>query len=461
MLTVSGTYASAFIYCTGNSNLNKTTSIACSASGNTDERPFGINQLPLTDAAGSIIKTDYRNKTDETLCAQTAGTDGIEPYALAQIKAICDNPVAAGSKIRIMPDVHPGKIGVIGLSMTISDRILPNLLGADLGCGVLLAKLKCRPPEWQKLDRIIRERIPSGFSLRKEMHRQALHFDFSRLRCVKYVDVQRARLSLGTLGSGNHFIEVDRDANGAFYLVIHSGSRYLGKAVTDYYLSAGQKALAEQGYENTIPHALTWLSGNLMADYIHDSFLVQEFAEQNRQIMRDEILRGMKWNALETISCVHNFLEALPAESTQKASQANQNAAKCTPSFLLRKGAISAKKGEPVVIPINMRDGILLGTGLGNPDWNETAPHGAGRIFRRDAVKEHFTVSSFKAAMKGIYTSCISKETLDEAPFAYRGIDEIKEAIKDSVRVCDMLRPVYNFKFDAAAHGKNKTYQRN
>ena len=353
-------------------------------------------------------------------------TDQVEEYARAQIQMICDNPVSQGSKIRVMPDVHPGNVGPIGLTMTIKERVIPNLLGIDIGCGVSCVKIKGKKMELQKLDTVIRERIPTGFQIREGLHTLAEAFRVDRLRCFRHVEEVKALLSLGTLGGGNHFIEVDRDEEGQFYLIVHSGSRRLGKEVTDFYIKEGAKRLKAQ--KKSVPYPLTWIEGELMEDYIADVEVVQEFAALNREIILTEIIKGMKLKEVEWISSVHNYLK-LDGEER-----------------ILRKGAISAKKGEQVVIPVNMRDGVLLGIGKGNLDWNQSAPHGSGRRMRRDEVKKHYTVSAFKKEMKGIYSSCICADTLDEAPFAYRSLEEILEKLEETVEIKKRLKPVYNFK---------------
>ena len=349
-------------------------------------------------------------------------TDDMEDYARAQLKMICDNPVSEGSMIRVMPDVHPGKVGTIGLTMTVGEKIIPHLLGIDIGCGMTCAVIKEKRIEFQKLDKVIRECIPSGFQIRKKAHRLADEFLPKRLRCHKHIHQNKAMLSLGTLGGGNHFIEVDQDEDGKLYIIVHSGSRHLGKEVTDYYVDTGAKALKEKGMD--VPYPMTWLEGGLMEDYIADVSIVQEYAQLNRDIILAEILKGMKLKETERFSSVHNYIDAR----------------------ILRKGAISAREGERVIIPVNMRDGVILGTGKGNPDWNESAPHGSGRSMRRDEVKNHYTVSAFKNEMKGIHCSCIGADTLDEAPFAYRPIDMLLENIKETVEVTHILRPIYNFK---------------
>ncbi len=356
----------------------------------------------------------------------------IDQYAYAQLQMICDQESSKDCRIRVMPDVHPGKVGTIGLTMTIGERIIPNLIGIDIGCGMTLAQIKGKKIECQKLDTVIRENVPSGFSIRSKAHRFSKGFDFDSLRCNKHIRINKAILSLGSLGSGNHFIETDKDEEGNLFLVIHSGSRHLGKEVTEYYLNEGQKYLKDKGLR--VPYELTWLEGQLMDDYLHDLQIVQQFASCNRAIILDELVRGMKWKVLDSYECIHNYVDA--SEDTMQTFG----------SFMLRKGAISAKANEKVIIPINMRDGIILGTGLGNTEWNCSAPHGSGRIMKREDIKNHFTVSSFKAEMKGIFSSCIGKETLDEAPFAYRAMDDIAEVIQDTVMIDKIIKPVYNFK---------------
>ena len=350
----------------------------------------------------------------------------VDDYAIAQLQMLCDNEASKGSVIRVMPDVHPGKVGTIGLTMTVGERILPNLVGIDIGCGMTLAELRTSKIEFQKLDTVIRNHIPSGFAIRSKLHRFAEEIDLSELRCHQSIRPEKALYSLGTLGSGNHFIELDTDEDGTRYIVLHSGSRHLGKEVTEYYLKEGQKYLKKHGLQ--VPYELTWLDGTLKEDYLHDLQIIQQFAALNREIMLDELVKGMKWKVSDSYSCIHNYVDC--SESTP----------------VLRKGAISAKQNEPVIIPINMRDGILLGTGLGNADWNFSAPHGAGRIMMREDIKQHYTVSAYKAEMKGIYSTCIGKDTLDEAPFAYRPVEDIAEVIKDTVNIDKKIRPLYNFK---------------
>ena len=357
-------------------------------------------------------------------------TDTIEEYALAQLQLLVDHPAFQGSRIRIMPDVHPGKVGTIGFTATVTERILPSVVGNDIGCGMTLARLKNTRTDFPKMDVIIRENVPSGASLRKRPHRFGADFVLAELLCAEHINLDRTARSLGTLGGGNHFLELDQDEEGNLYVVIHSGSRHLGTAVMEYYLTAGQRYLKKQGID--VPYELVYLEGSLLADYIHDVKVVQKCAQLNRDAILDELIKGMQWKVSETYSCAHNYIDT------------DVQAAIGQP--IIRKGAISAKAGESVIIPINMRDGVILGTGIGNEDWNYSAPHGAGRIMKRQDVKVSFTVSQYKKEMKGIYSSCIGKGTLDEAPFAYRSVEQIADAISETVKIDKVLKPVYNFK---------------
>lgn len=378
------------------------------------------------------MKTIKGVATSALIFNTNKGEPGIDAYAVAQLQNLCDNPSFEGCRIRVMPDVHPGKVGTIGFTSTIGKTIMPNVIGIDIGCGMTLAQVKGKVKEFQKLDTVIRNNVPSGFSIRKKPSPQAIYFDFSVLRCGRHIQKNKALLSLGTLGGGNHFIELNQDSEKNTYLVVHSGSRHLGQEVTEYYLREGQRLLKEKGIN--IPYELTYLQGQLMEDYLQDLEIVQAYAALNREIIVREICSGMKWKILDTYSCIHNYVDT-SSEAVNKFG-----------SPILRKGAISAKENERVIIPINMRDGILLGLGLGNENWNYSAPHGAGRIMKRQEVKDNYTLSVYKKAMKGIYSTCIGRETLDEAPFAYRDIDEIAEAITETVTIQKIIRPIYNYK---------------
>ena len=382
--------------------------------------------------------------------------DITEESAVAQILALCNQPSVRGAKIRIMPDVHAGAGCTVGTTMTVTDTAIPNLVGVDIGCGMETVRLKETHVELQKLDKLIYRSIPSGFSVRNTPHRFAKQFDLTALYCADRIRVPRAMLSIGTLGGGNHFIEADQGEDGSIYLVIHSGSRHLGTEVARYYreeayrqlnrasadevqaLIAGLKA---QGKEKQIqkalkklhaqtrtdvPKHLAFAAGELFAQYLHDMKLTQEFAALNRKAMMDELIRGMGLHAAEQFTTIHNYID--------------------TAHMILRKGAVSARLGEKLLIPMNMRDGSLICTGKGNDDWNQSAPHGAGRLMSRADAKASFTVSEFKKQMSGIYTTSVSSSTLDECPMAYKPAEAIINCIGDTVTIDEIIRPIYNFK---------------
>ena len=356
--------------------------------------------------------------------ADVFATD-VEDYARTQIKMILDNQVSINSKVCLMPDCHPGKVGPIGLTMTVTDKVIPQLMGVDIGCGMLMAKVEGRM-EFPKLDRVIKENVPSGFNIRKAPHNKAGFEVISDLRCIRAVNGDKALKSLGTLGGGNHFIEVDKGADG-YYIIIHTGSRHLGLDVADYYTEAARRRLVNMGKD--VPYERAYVEGTLMDDYLHDAAIATAYASLNREIILNEILKGMKWKEIERYESIHNYIGVLP-DGTK----------------ILRKGAASACEGEMVIIPVNMRDGVIIGTGKGNPDWNYSAPHGSGRKIKRTEVQNNYTVSAFKKDMKDVYSTSISAETLDEAPVAYRRLDEIMSVISGSVEVKEVLKPVFNFK---------------
>ena len=384
-------------------------------------------------------------------------TDVVDQASIGQVIALCSQEFVQGSRIRLMPDVHAGAGCTVGTTMTITDKVVPNLVGVDIGCGMETVRLREDRLELGRLDKVIREKIPSGFAIReKSPHRFAGRIDLEQLRCARHVDLLRAEKSVGTLGGGNHFIEVDRDDEGRLYLIVHSGSRHLGLQVANYYQNAGYQALnrsdprAEQalvaglkaqGKEKSIqkelkklrntkrtaiPKPLAYVSGALFDDYLHDMELVQRFAALNRQAMVDEILKGMKLHPEDQFTTIHNYID--------------------TGDMVLRKGAVSAKEGERLLIPINMRDGSLVCTGLGNEDWNCSAPHGAGRLMSRSEAKQSFTVSAFKKEMDGIYTTSVGADTLDECPMAYKPMEAIVDNIAPTAKIESVIRPVYNFK---------------
>lgn len=385
-------------------------------------------------------------------------TDAVEEGALAQIKSLCDQEYVKGLRIRIMPDVHAGAGCTIGTTMTIRDAVVPNLVGVDIGCGMETVRLRSRHLELEKLDKLIYEKIPSGYEVRDVPHRLNEEIDLAKLRCRKEagLNLERAVRSLGTLGGGNHFIEVDRDEEGELYLVIHSGSRHLGLEVAGFYqeqayrelngntrrdekaLIAAYRAegrekeiekalkMLKKQVKTEIPRALAYCSGALMEDYIHDMGIVQQFAMLNRKAMMDELIRGMKLKVEEEFTTIHNYID--------------------TEAMILRKGAVSAKAGEKLMIPINMRDGSLICVGKGNEEWNFSAPHGAGRLMSRTQAKKTWTVSEFKKQMKGIYTTSVNAATLDECPMAYKGMEDIVRNIGETAEIVKIIRPVYNFK---------------
>lgn len=383
-------------------------------------------------------------------------TDTADDASIAQVILLLNQEFAAGSQIRLMPDIHAGAGCTIGTTMTITDKVVPNLVGVDIGCGIEVVRLWEKHIELQKLDELIYAKIPSGFSIREDIHRYYEKCRLGELYCKNVVNMNRAEKSLGTLGGGNHFIEADKDEDGNIYLVVHSGSRHLGLEVANHYQEEGYrmlngsskadqekliKDLKSQGREkeiqksvralkNTvrthIPKQLAYVSGELFGQYIHDMKIVQEFAMYNRQAMMDELVKGMGIHVAEQFTTIHNYID--------------------TDAMILRKGAVSAKKGEKLIIPINMRDGSLICIGKGNNDWNQSAPHGAGRLMSRSKAKALFTVNEFEHQMEGIYTTSVNQDTLDECPMAYKNMTDIVENIVDTAEIYKVIQPIYNFK---------------
>ena len=383
-------------------------------------------------------------------------TDVVDQASIAQVIELCNQEFTAGSRIRLMPDIHAGAGCTIGTTMTITDKVVPNLVGVDIGCGMETCRISENHLELHKLDKLIRERIPSGFGIRSDPHRYLEQIDLSELCCIKHIDQLRAEKSIGTLGGGNHFIEVDRDDNGQLYIIVHSGSRHLGVEVASYYQEEGYKVLnhtddgsvqhliaelkaagrqkeiqkelqrLKNSKQTNIPKTLAYVSGELFDQYIHDMKIVQHFAMLNRQAMMDEIIKGMKLHVEEQFTTIHNYID--------------------TDSMILRKGSVSAQAGEQLLIPINMRDGSLLCVGKGNEDWNFSAPHGAGRLMSRAQAKQSFTVSEFNKQMADIYTTSVGSATLDECPMAYKGMQDILDNIGPTAEVVKIIRPIYNFK---------------
>lgn len=383
-------------------------------------------------------------------------TDVIDEASISQIISLCNQESSLGSAIRVMPDVHAGKGATIGMTMTISDKIIPNIVGVDIGCGMETIKLREKHLELQKLDKVIYEKIPSGFSIREKTHKYFEQIDLSQLHCYNEINQLRAEKSLGTLGGGNHFIEADKDDEGYIYIVVHSGSRSLGLAVATYYQNLAYRILNKSDDESiseliqrlksqgkhksieteikklkttkrtNVPKHLAYVSGEFFDMYIHDMKIVQKFAMLNRQAIIDEIVRSMKLHILEQFMTIHNYID--------------------TENMILRKGAVSAQSGEQLLIPINMRDGSLVCVGKGNEDWNFSAPHGAGRLMSRSEAKTTFTVSEYKKQMSGIYSTSISKSTLDECPMAYKSMNDIIDNLSPTADIIKIIKPIYNFK---------------
>ena len=382
-------------------------------------------------------------------------TENIEPEAVNQVYNLIVQPPFNGAKVRIMPDVHMGVNCVVGFTSTYADKIIPNVLGSDLGCGMLTVYLEKSDIPLKELDDFIRAKIPCGSNYRKDVSGESY---VKKLDCFEELrDFDRLYGSLGTLGGGNHFIEVDRDDDGGHYLVIHSGSRNVGlqvakiyqrlavndckfcaeeekAAVTERLKACGKQAQipaalerisAKYAHKTKIPNDFCYLEGADMEAYMHDLKLCQEFAVMNRRKMADDVLKFLQISRAQSFETVHNFIDA---------------------DNIIRKGAIPANKGQRVIIPMNMRDGCLIAVGKGNPDWNNSAPHGAGRLLRRSEAKDLFTVDEFKAEMEGIYTTTVGLSTLDESPMAYKPMEEIVRLIEPTVEIEKIIKPIYNFK---------------
>lgn len=385
-------------------------------------------------------------------------TDNVDEETISQLYSLLNQEFVSDSRIRIMPDTHAGTGCVIGTTMTLVDKVCPNLVGVDIGCGMLAVKLKETNINLPEIDSVINKYVPSGFNI----HEKAVASS-NVDKVIADIDFDKAQRSLGSLGGGNHFIEIDKDNDGNLWLVIHSGSRHLGVEVCDYYqklayenlkvsafgdiselkkdlirkltdegkqkqISSALKKLNDE-YKNSrvnIPKDLAYVEGEAFENYIHDMKLVQEHAMINRRTMAKIILSKAGLHEVESFDTIHNYID--------------------TNDMILRKGSISAKAGERVIIPMNMRDGSLICIGKGNPEWNFSAPHGAGRIMSRSEANRSLTVSEFKKTMDGIYSTSVCAETIDEAPQVYKPMEEIMENIRDTVEIIDIIKPIYNFK---------------
>lgn len=356
-------------------------------------------------------------------------TDNIEPEALEQIQTLIRQPAFSECKVRIMPDVHAGAGCVIGFTADLGDKVIPNIVGVDIGCGMKTVRIKETEIDFVKLDSMIRNYIPNG----REIHpgRKVKFEKIQDMYCYRELkDAKRFERSIGTLGGGNHFIEIDKDESGHFYLIIHSGSRNLGKQVADHYQKLAIDLMGGKDVLNpnplNIPEDLCYLTGVYRERYLHDMNICQEYAVLNRGTMAEIIIQHMGWTVEEEFETIHNYIEM--------------------ESNMVRKGAISAKAGERLLIPINMRDGCILGIGKGNVDWNQSAPHGAGRIMSRGKARATMDMNEYEKSMEGIFTTSVNQSTLDEAPMVYKPMDEIVRNIKDTVDIVCILKAVYNFK---------------
>lgn len=383
-------------------------------------------------------------------------SDTTEEQAITQIYKILNSVVAKDSHIRVMPDVHAGAGCVIGTTMKITDKVVPYFIGVDIGCGMLVQTLKDTHIELGKLDKVIHQNVPAGFAIHQKAHRWANDTRINELRCKDHLpNMHKFPLAVGTLGGGNHFCEINKDETGQLFLVIHTGSRNLGKQIADYYQqkaydtmtlkrdderSAIVETLRSTGRDREIPEAINYFNrnnpvvekamayceGQLMEDYLHDMAIAQEYASLNRKAIADIIQRGMGWKVQSEFQTIHNYIDM----STK----------------ILRKGAVRAEKGEILIVPMNMRDGSLICIGKGNEDWNSSAPHGAGRLMSRKKAKETFGMDEFRNAMKDVFTTCVSKDTLDESPMSYKPMQEIIDNIGDTVDIVNIIKPIYNFK---------------
>lgn len=364
-------------------------------------------------------------------------TKTIEESAKKQIIDLLNSPASEGSQsIVIMPDVHPGKGSVIGLTMTITDRIVPNLCGVDLSCGVRTVKLADKKIDLAQLDEAIRTHVPSGKNIRTVMHRVASCIERSlpvQLRCVSYTDIERALYGIGTLGGGNHFIEVDSDEEGSLYLLIHSGSRHIGKQVAEYY----QKRAIQECPCKDNPD-LAYLTGQSMTDYLFDASLMTMYATLNRRAIQETIVEEMNLQVVDAFDTLHNYI------ASKKFSDGSQ----AYTEYLIRKGSVSAESMERFIVPLNMRDGSLICKGKGNREWNWSAPHGAGRCLSRKEARILFSLDYFQKEMEdaGVCSTTINESTLDEAPEAYKDSSEIESQLAETADVLNHLTPIYNYK---------------
>jgi RNA-splicing ligase RtcB len=357
-------------------------------------------------------------------------TFDIDQEAISQIIELCNQEAYKNSVIKIMPDTHAGAGCTIGTTMTIDDKVTPNLVGSDIGCGMFVVKLKQKLEDidLQKVDECIKQYIPNGTNIRDKEHPYNKYVDLSLLKCKSNINIDIAKKSIGVLGRGNHFIEMNKDSENNIYLVIHSGSSCLGKQIAEYYQNLAIKEINDDPKINKVPKALCYLQGDNLKNYLYDMGIAQAYAQFNREAIADTIINKMNWEEESHFTTIHNYIDL-----------ANK---------ILRKGAISAKKGEKVIIPLNRIDGSIIAIGKGNPDWNYSAPHGAGRILSRSKAKELLKVEDDINAMKenNIFSSTCNNATIDESKGAYKPSEEIINNIKDTVDIVKIIKPIYNFK---------------
>lgn len=375
----------------------------------------------------------------------------LDELTIQEITTLCNQPFVQGSKIAIMPDAHYGKGCVIGTTMTITDCVVPNLVGVDIGCGMLVVFIGNEDIDFQKLDDVIKKNVPSGFNVRQEESFYNIFTNVEDLKCYKKLrNIDKIRKSIGTLGGGNHFIEINQCEDG-YFLVIHSGSRNLGHQVCTYYQNLANEKIKQKmknnlneiiqfieprfrqdyiirynQYKMTSSKDLAYLTGSDLDDYLHDMKIVQEYAHYNRKAIAYEICRGMNWESCYDFSTIHNYIDV--------------------DNKILRKGAISAQLGERIIIPLNMRDGSIIGVGKGNPEWNYSGPHGAGRIMSRSEAAQKITLEEFQKSMSDVWSTSVTTNTIDESPMAYKPAEQIIESIKDNIHIIDIIKPVYNYK---------------
>ncbi len=388
-------------------------------------------------------------------------TDTADEVSISQIREMLNQEFTSGRKIRIMPDVHAGAGCTIGTTITLTDKVVPNIVGVDIGCGMEVCRLFEKDLDLQKLNAIINQKqidslVNGARNTRHKFAKGLLEDELKKLHCANNVDLNRALYSLGTLGGGNHFIEVDKDDNGNLYLVVHSGSRHLGVEVAKFYQEAGYKQLLRKDeleikslisrlkaagrareieeeirkhkaqFSNNIPKEYAYVSGELFKQYLDDMKITQEYAALNRSAIVEDIVEEIGLTFTDRFCTIHNYID--------------------TDKKILRKGAVSAEAGERLIIPLNMRDGSLICVGKGNAEWNCSAPHGAGRLFSRTKARAQFSVEEYQEQMKGVYTTSVGADTIDECPMAYKPMEEIIANIEDTVSITGIIKPVYNFK---------------